>query len=69
MSGGRGHVAAGNIIVRTQGSTNAIEKILNLYSFENEGAQQLKHFDQKHPFLGFFTSGNHPAKSATRHAG
>ena len=50
-------VAAGNIIVRTQGSTNAIEKILNLYSFENEGAQQLKHFDQKHSFLGFFASG------------
>jgi paraquat-inducible protein A len=49
-------VDAGNIIVRTQGSTNAIEKILNLYSFQNEGAQTLKHFDEKHPFLGFFAS-------------
>ncbi len=49
-------VAARNIIVRTEGSTNAIEKILNLYSFENEGAQQLKNFNRQHPILGFFTS-------------
>ena len=46
-------IAACNIIVRPQGSTSAIEKILDLYSLKNEGAQSLKRFDKQHPILSF----------------
>src|SRR5579871_2887827 len=49
-------IAAGNIVTRTDGSTNAIEKILDLYSLQNEGAQMLRTFDKQHPFLSFFAS-------------
>ena len=47
-------VCAGNIIKRAQNSTNAIEKIFNLYGMKNEGSQALERYDKEHPFLGFF---------------
>ena len=49
-------LAAANIVTRSDGSTRAIEKILDLYSLQNEGAQTLRQFDKQHPFLSFFAS-------------
>jgi paraquat-inducible protein A len=55
-------ISAGNIITRSHYSTNAIEKIFNLYSMQNEGAQALERYNHEHPFLGFFISS--PVKHA-----
>jgi hypothetical protein len=48
--------SAWHIVARTQASTVAIEKILNLYNLKNEGEEALRRFDKEHPFLGFFLS-------------
>jgi paraquat-inducible protein A len=50
------------VITHTQASTNAIEKILNIYGLKNEAAKTLENYKQAHPFLGFFISS--PVKSA-----
>jgi paraquat-inducible protein A len=50
------------IIVHTTASTNAIEKILNIYGLKNEAAKTLAGYRKEHPFLGFFISS--PVKSA-----
>ncbi len=47
-------VAAGNLIKRSENSTQAIEKIFGLYSLKNEGSQALERYNHEHPFLGFF---------------
>jgi paraquat-inducible protein A len=49
-------LCAVNIIIGTQTSTTAIEKILLTYSLKNEGAQTLAQFDKNHPILGMFVS-------------
>jgi hypothetical protein len=49
-------LSAWNIIVHTQGSTQAIEQILVHYNMKNEGAQSLERFDKVHPFLGTLLS-------------
>jgi paraquat-inducible protein A len=40
------------IITHTFGSTNAIEKILNLYNVKNEGEKTLDEYKKAHPLLG-----------------
>lgn len=47
-------LAAGNMIKRATNSTNAIQKIFELYSMKNEGSQALERYNHEHPFLGFF---------------
>jgi hypothetical protein len=49
-------ISAWNVIGHARDSTNAIERIFSLYSLQNEGAQALKGFDEKHPFLGLFVT-------------
>jgi paraquat-inducible protein A len=44
------------IINHTTASTNAIEKILNIYGLKNEAAKTLAGYKKEHPFLGFFIS-------------
>lgn len=54
-------VSVGNIIKRSTNSTNAIEKIFDLYSMKNEGSQALERYNKEHPFLGMFIDS--PARS------
>ena len=45
--------AATNIILHGEGSTKAIEAILNTYSLKNEGEQAVDRYSDKHPLMGF----------------
>ena len=42
------------VVDHTTRSTDAIQKILKLYSMKNEGALTLDKFKKEHPILGFF---------------
>jgi len=50
------------VITHTQASTNAIEKILNIYGLKNEAAKTLANYKEAHPILGFLISS--PVKNA-----
>lgn len=49
-------LAATEVIVHAQKSTNAIEQVLIHYDLQNEGAESLDRFTHEHPFLGFLLS-------------
>lgn len=47
-------LAAIKIIDHTRASTDAIEKIFNVYNMKNEGEQAVDRYSKQHPLLGFF---------------
>ena len=47
-------LSASNIITHTRASTDAIERIFNIYNLKNEGEQAIDRYSKEHPLLGFF---------------